>query len=59
METKSINWEQDLLYTKEQYQKSKTAEFVTVIGCHIYFQEVATAISLIWLCMHQVSEEKW
>jgi len=42
-----MNLEKDLLYTTEQYQQSKRAEFVIVIGCHIYFREVAAVISLI------------
>jgi len=59
METKIISLEQDLLYTTEEHQQSKTAEFVIVKGCHIYFWEVAAVISLMWLHMNHVREEKW
>jgi hypothetical protein len=58
METKIINWEQDLLYITEQYQQSKRVEFVIVKGCHIHFREVAAVISRTRLHRHQGREEK-
>ena len=59
MKTKIINLEQYLLYTTEEHQLSKTAEFVIVTGCHIYFWEVTVVISLILVRMNHVREEKW
>jgi len=53
---KIINWEQFFLYTTEQYQSSKTAEFVSDRMSHIVLRGCWCNI-IVWN-VHVPSEEK-
>jgi hypothetical protein len=55
-EMKIISWEQDFLYTTEYCQQLREQNLL-VLGYHIYFWEVTGAISLFWMCIHQVGRK--
>jgi hypothetical protein len=55
-ETKIINWEQDILYTTEQYQQLR--EYSFLMGRVAYTVLIGGRCSIIVLNVHVSSEEK-
>jgi hypothetical protein len=52
-----INWEQDVLYTTEQYQQLRERSLL-VIGCHVYTALRGRWCNIVILNVHAPSEEK-